>query len=1021
MPEDEEMTTNTKQNGLDLIDFRQRLEGQEGERFWKSLDEIAEEDGFGQLLDREFPNYGAEWASRTDRRSFLKLMGASLALGGLTACDRPPPEKIIPYVSAPEEIIYGRPLFYATTMSLGRDSVGLLVETHEGRPTKVEGNPDHPSSLGAADAIYQASILGLYDPDRSQTLRRLGRISTWSDFVSTLGQAMEARAANQGAGVRILTETVMSPTVGAQLEEILQTYPAAKWVQYDPAVPDRPATMRNQVPRYHFDQADVILVLDSDVMGSEAGHHHYARAIADRRRVRTESPRMSRLYVAESMPSPTGAIADHRFPVRTSDMEAVADMLANAMGVGGGYSDAPRGSETEWVAAVARDLRGARGRAVVVGGDHLSPRTHELIRSMNQAIGAVGTTIEYIAPPEIRVQNQTRALAELVDEMRAGAVEVLLILGGNPVYTAPGDLRFAEAMDRVGGLRAHLSSHYDETSRHCHWHINAAHYLESWGDAVSFDGTPSIIQPMIEPLYGGKTVIDVLNILTGRISSTTYETVREHWMGRATGGGDFERWWQTMLHAGVIPKGQFAERRFVFPPEPFAPRPVDDVEVSGGIEVNFRPDPAIWDGQFANNGWLMEMPRPLTKVTWDNAAYMSHGTAQRLGLRSEQVIEIVHQGRMVKAPVWIAIGHAPDSITLHTGFGRTHAGSVGSGRGFDAYVIRTAGNPWFVSAQIRATDEKIEIACTQKHFSMYGRNLIRAASLGSFVHDPSMKGDPMEDDESRITPGHEEEIAGVPHEAEPGAHAADPDIYEDWNYPGYAWGMSIDTSVCTGCDGCIIACVAENNIPVVGKREVLREREMHWLRIDRYYKGSSVDRPQTFHQPIPCQQCEKAPCEPVCPVGATTHSHEGLNDMTYNRCVGTRYCSNNCPYKVRRFNFFEYADYETESLKLGRNPDVTVRTRGVMEKCTYCVQRINEGRIAAEREGRRVRDGEIRTACQQSCPTNAIVFGDINDPTSQVTKLKAQAHNYRLLEELNTQPRTTYLGTVRNLNPEIPA
>ena len=983
--------TKTTQS-LDLTTFRSRLESTTGEEYWQSLEELAEEEGFQEFLDQEFPAYGSEFSSGVDRRNFLKLMGASMALAGLTACDVPPHETIVPYVQSPEEVIPGRPLYYATTMTMGRSATGLLAESHMGRPTKIEGNPQHPASLGASGPMAQAAILQLYDPDRSQSVRNRGKIRTWSDFTTAMTAVLELRKGSDGGrGVRILTETVLSPTMGRQLETILRSMPQAKWHQYDSAVADngregrRRALGSYQDPVFRFDQADVVLSLDRDFMGSGEGYLRYARDFAARRKVRTGSARMNRLYVAEATPSPTSAIADHHFPTRASDMETVANELLSALQ--GGTSTLP------WIAPVAKDLRGHSGSSIVIAGEHLPPAVHEAVHRINEILGNVGSTVTYQEPADVRPVNQIASIRELVADMNAGEVEVLVIIGGNPVYAAPADLKFADALGKVP-FRAHMSLFYDETSERCDWHVPATHFLESWSDARSFEGTESIVQPLIEPLYEGHTAHELLAIFTGEFNATPLDLVRGYWQTRAT--GNFDKWWRTVLHDGFIRPSDVAPATFTFPAEPSAAPAPADTASQGGFEIVFQPDPTVYDGRFANNGWLQEMPKPLTKITWDNAALLSPATARALGVTSEDVIEIDYRGGSIQAPVWITPGHAPESVSLFLGYGRTRAGRVGDGIGYDANVIRPSDSPWIATgAQVRKAAGHHELASTQRHFRMHERDLVRATTFAEFQNGPHLS--------SEADHGGGETMS----------------MYGDvWEYPGYAWGMSIDTSLCTGCGGCIVACVAENNIPVVGKDQVLREREMHWIRIDRYYKGNA-DTPQTFHQPVLCQHCENAPCEPVCPVEATSHSNEGLNDMTYNRCVGTRYCSNNCPYKVRRFNFLQYSDWNTPSLKLGRNPDVTVRSRGVMEKCTYCVQRINAARIVAQREDRQIADGEIRTACEQSCPTQAIVFGNINDPESRVAKLKHETHDYSLLAEVNTRPRTTYLATIRNLNPEI--
>ncbi|MDX1583788.1 MAG: TAT-variant-translocated molybdopterin oxidoreductase, partial [Thermoanaerobaculia bacterium] len=848
--------TKTNQS-LDLTKFRSRLEDATGEEYWRCLEELSEEEGFQAFVDQEFPSLGAEFASGVDRRNFLKLMGASMALAGLTACDVPPDETLVPYVEHPEEVIPGRPLLYATSMSYGRSSIGLVVESHMGRPTKIEGNPGHPASLGATDPMAQAAILQLYDPDRSKTVRNRGRIRTWSDFINALTPALDLRRGTGGRGVRILTETVVSPTMGAQLERILREMPEARWHQYDAATAEggregrRRALGSYQDPIFRFDKADVVLSIDRDFMASGEGHVRYARDFAMRRKVREGSTQMNRLYVAESTPSPTGAVADHTFPTRPSHMEAaVRDVLAAMRGRSEG--------ETSWAGAVARDLLEHAGSSIVVAGEHLAPEVHELVHQINELLGNVGQTVLYMPPAEIRPVDQIHSIRSLVDDMNAGEVEVLVILGGNPVYSAPADLQFENALARVP-LRVHHSLFYDETSVNCDWHLPATHFLEEWGDNRSFDGTASLVQPLIEPLYDGRPAIEVLGIFTGELNVTSRDLVRNYWQTRVS--GSFESWWRTALHEGVISKESVAAANFEFPSEPERPETASPVEGSGGYELVFRLDPAIGDGRWANNGWLQEMPKPLTKITWDNAALMSLATAQALGVTNENVVRIEYAGRTVEAPVWIAPGHAPETVTLYLGYGRQRAGKVGTDLGYDANLIRTSDEPWAVrSANVVATGGHYDLASTQRHYRMHGRNLIRAATFSTFRRDPHLS----------IT-----EATG--HGGGEGMET--PSLYGDpWDYPGYAWGMSIDTSVCTGCGGCVVACVAENNIPVVGKKEVLREREMHWLRIDRYYKGDA-ENPQTFHQPVPCQQCENAPCEPVCPVEATSHSDEGLNDM----------------------------------------------------------------------------------------------------------------------------------------------
>ncbi len=995
----------TERKQLDLISFRSRLEQKQGREYWRSLEELAEEEGFQEFLDQEFPRQGAAFDQAVDRRSFLKFMGASVAFAGLTGCMRPPAQQIIPYVQAPEEIVPGKPLFYATTMPFDGGAVGLLVESHMGRPTKVEGNPEHPASLGAAGPFQQASVLGLYDPDRAQTVRKMGEISTWTAFMGEFSTLLRKRAGN-GKGLALLTERVVSPTLSAQIQQAMQSLPGMKWHQWDGSSAHNArqgraaATGSWQDPIFNLDNADVILTIDSDLLASGPGYLRYAREFSRKRKVRKGSRQMSRLYAIETTPTATGSTADHRLPVRPSEMEDVVAAIASGLGVSGGAA-AGAGKNAAWIEAMVRDLQAHRGRVLVAAGDHLPPEVHATVHRINQTLGAVGSTLRYAPTAEAIPTDPFASLRELASDMKSGAVEVLVILDANPVYSAPADLDFTDAMAKVP-FRVQMSGYYDETAALCHWHIPESHYLESWSDATAWDGTMSIVQPLIEPLYLSRSPHELIGILGGDIDSTPYDLVRKYWKSRAV-ATEFESWWQKVLHDGVIPASSIGPAPAASAPPQVAPRPSAPARPrpKGGLDIVFRTDPTVFDGRFANNGWLQELPKPLTKLTWDNTAIIGVSTASRLGLRNEDLVELKLQGRTVSAPVWIMPGQPEETVTVHLGYGRTRAGRVAEGTGFNAAAIRTSEAPWFdTGLEIRKLGGKYPLATTQHHQTMEGRDLVRAATFREFLENPSELA--------------ESDLPGV----EGGDPRDKPSMYPGWTYPGYAWGMSIDTTVCTGCQGCVMACVAENNIAVVGKTEVIRGRHMHWLRIDRYYTGE-LDNPQTYHQPVPCMQCENAPCEPVCPVEATTHSPEGLNDMTYNRCLGTRYCSNNCPYKVRRFNFFQFQDYKTESFKLGRNPDVTVRERGVMEKCTYCVQRINGAKIEAEKQDRTVRDGEIQTACQQACPTEAITFGDINDPGSRVSALKQEPHHFALLAELNTRPRTTYLASIKNLNPEI--
>ena len=981
----------------DFASFRARLETAQGPTYWRSLDELADTEAFQTLLHHEFPEQASEWSDPVSRRRFMQLMGASMALAGLTACTRQPEESIVPFVQEPESSAPGKPKFYATSLVFGGVAQGILVESHMGRPTKIEGNPQHPASLGAADIFGQAAILSLYDPDRSQAILQAGQIRTWNAFVAEIGAALEAQRVKRGRGLYILTETVTSPTLAHQFQSLQDIFPELTWLQYEPVMQEaaRAGTQlafgQTLNPVYRFDRAEVILTLDADVFTTFPGALRYARDFAAKRRVQGDHHQMNRLYSVEAAPTPTGAMADHRLPLRAGDIAAFTHALAQTLGVLEGPSNSSDQAPTSlWRQALADDLTQHRGKSLIVAGEQQPTEVHALVHLMNHALGNIGHTVVYTEPVEAHSIDPLGSLSELADALAAGKVELLMILGGNPVYTAPDDLNFAEHLTKAK-LRVHLGLYDDETSELCNWHIPAAHELEAWSDSRAYDGSVSLIQPLIEPLYGGKSAHELLAMLMGEASRKGDEIVKDYWR-RRHGKNDFTPFWRRTLHDGAMSDTAFPT--VDVKPQAFRPGALTP-SAPEAIELIFRPDPTVWDGRFANNGWLQELPKPLSKLTWDNAALMSPTLAERLGLRNEDEVELRYQGRTVKAPVWLLPGHADSAVTLHLGYGRWRAGRVGNGAGFNANRLRIARAPWFdTGLEIRATGARYTLATTQHHHNMEGRHLVREATLAHFQAHPHFAHDVGHD-----PPG-------------------DLSLFPPHPYDGYAWGLTVDLNACIGCNACTIACQSENNIPIVGKAEVQRGREMHWLRIDRYYSGG-LDNPSTYHQPVMCMHCENAPCELVCPVAATSHSDEGLNDMVYNRCVGTRYCSNNCPYKVRRFNFFHYADYETPSLKLMRNPDVTVRTRGVMEKCTYCVQRINAARIEAKLEDRPIRDGEIVTACQATCPTDAIVFGNINDPNSRVAQRKADPRHYALLTELNTRPRTSYLAKLRNPNPAL--
>jgi MoCo/4Fe-4S cofactor protein with predicted Tat translocation signal len=990
-----------KRNTLDLEAARAQIAETKGPEFWRSLEELAGSSEFQQMMHREFPKGASEWLDSVSRRGFLKLMGASLAMAGMTACTKQPLEPIVPYVKQPEETIPGRPLFYATAFTLGGYASPVLVESHLYRPTKIEGNDQHPVSLGGTDIFAQASILGMYDPDRSQTVTYLGDVRTWEDFLSAIRGSLAIQKTLLGAGIRVLTRPFSSPTMADQVQAFLKVYPQAKVHTYEPVNRDnvlegaKLAFGQPVETRYDFSKADVILSLDADFLyAGFPGSTRYIRDFAKRRN--PENGEMSRLFVVESTPSSTGAKADHRLPVRAEEVEVLAHLLGDAQGI----NTAATGVIYElssFVRAINAELRTHRGASVVIPGEHQPAVVHAIAHALNGALGNVGKTVFYTDPVNANPVNQSDSLKDLVADMRAGKVDLLVILDGNPAYDAPADLSFADALQNTKiPLRVHLGLYQDETAELCHWHINQAHYLEAWGDARAYDGTVSIVQPLIAPLYQGKSAPELLATLSGQPDTPGHDIVQAYWKKQHP-PADFDLFWRKSLHDGWVEGTALVPKQVSLKGDKLVASPG---AAPNSIEINFRRDPSIYDGQFSNNGWLQELPKPMTKMTWDNPVLIGPAMAARMGLKTEDLVHITLNGKTVTAPVWIQAGHADNSITVFLGYGRRRAGRAGTGAGFDMYPLRTSAAPWFATGgSISKAGGTYKLATTQGYQTMEtpdggSRPSVRTASLEEYRKEPNF--------------AREEEVP-------PALTLYKPYDYKD---EAYAWGMTIDMNACVGCNNCIVACQSENNIAVVGKEQVVIGRHMHWLRVDAYYQGDR-DNPKAYFQPVPCQQCENAPCEVVCPVGATTHSTEGLNDMVYNRCVGTRYCSNNCPYKVRRFNFLLFQDWETPQYKMMRNPDVTVRSRGVMEKCTYCVQRINHHRIDAEREDRKIADGELQTACQQSCPANAIVFGNINDPNSRVSKLKAEARNYSLLADLNTRPRTTYLADIRNPNPQI--
>ncbi len=1025
---------------LDAV--REKLRSATGPRFWRSLEEVAETPELRDALQHEFPAGADVFTDPVGRRKFLGLMGASLALAGVTGCTRQPRERIMAFAAEPPETIPGVARHFATAMPFSGVGEPVLVESHENRPTKVEGNPQHPMSGGATGVFAQCSILDMYDPDRLASPKQRGRVSGWASFRTELRRRISLARGNDGAGLRILTPTIGSPTLAAKLRALTSDLPGARWVQWEPVNRDnaRAGAMaafgRDVSVRYDLSKAKVIVSLDADFLSTNvAGGVAMTRAFARGRKVGNgDASGMNRLYVVEPSATTTGSNADHRLRLKASEVASFAAALASALGVDAGAAGELPEKAQKWIAPLAADLRANPGAAVVIAGDQQPGWVHAAAHAINERLGAFGGPAVATEPVLPAPSDQGADLAALVDEMSSGAVDTLLILGVNPVYSAPADLDFAAALEKVP-FRVQLASHHDETGELCHWQLPLTHYLEAWGDIHAADGTLTIQQPLIEPIFQSKSELELVSMALDD-DRPGYQILQEAYAelwGQSS--GEFEGTWRGVLHEGFMAGTALAPLEVAVAAD-WASR-AERPAAAAGLELVIRPDASTWDGRYNNNGWLQEMPRPISRLTWDNVAAFSPATARQMTLRNGDIVTLGAAGNKVEAPVWILPGLADDVCVVTLGYGRTFTGRVGAGVGFDAFKLQASDALWSVAGvDLSKRGKSMELASVQDQPSMEGRNLVRIANAQQYQqhpdfaqishggdHDaPGQGGDylgELTDEDGRRQ--REALFEGGKSQGMAVADVENPKSFlPEFNYSGYAWGMAIDLNACVGCNACMAACNSENNIPVIGKEQVALGREMHWIRLDRYFEGDADD-PAVVHQPLTCMQCENAPCEPVCPVGATVHSNEGLNDMVYNRCVGTRYCSNNCPYKVRRFNFLLYQDFATETLKMARNPDVTVRSRGVMEKCTYCTQRISAARIASEKEGRSIRDGEIQTACQQACPAEAIVFGDINDEGSRVSQLKRDSRNYALLEELNTQPRTSYLARVRNLNPEMPS
>jgi molybdopterin-containing oxidoreductase family iron-sulfur binding subunit len=1006
---------------MTLAQVRERLATRKGKKYWRSIDELADTPEFGELVAQEFPSQASEWIDPVSRRSFLKVMGASMALAGLAGCTKQPDEPIMPYVKAPEDLILGKPVYFASAFPFTTGAVPVLIKSDAYRPIKVDGNPEHPYVMGSSDPITQATLLDMYDPDRSQKITYRGDPRTWSAFLAAY-RGMLAERKGSGQGLYFLTSTVTSPTLAAQWQQAQKAYPQAKLVQYDPVNRDSHYAATKQAfgdyvdAQYKLDQADVIVSLDADFLGGAQfpGFHKLARDYAQKRKL-DGTQQMNRLYVVESGTTTTGFKAEHRLALKPSEVAGFAAALAGAIGAGQAAGTAWPLHTTTYLQGVVADLKASAGRCVVIPGEYASPSVHLAAFAINQALGNVGKTVVYTEPVNPLPSIQTDDLKSLVSDMNAGKVDWLVILNANPVYAAPADLEFESALGNVKTV-VHLGSHLDETGEVAQWHINNQHYMEMWSDARAYDGTVSIVQPMIDPMYGGHAAHEFIQPMLEDPDVSAYDAVRATWKAQLS-KGDFEFNWRKALHDGWIADTAFQPKSVTAKGAASAAA----APASGdGIEVAFRPDANVYDGRYANVGWMQEIPRPVTNLAWDNAAQMSFATLEKLKLSEDDAVEISVGGKKIIAGALAVPGQADGVVVVTLGQGR-RSGRVGGGVGYNAYLIQQSGSPWAqTGAQLRGTGDIYDLCVTKSHHidqrrvahggdgsgthSLEGneavdRGIIRFATLEEFKTDPNFANVGL----GHVTP-------------EP-----DASMFPSYRYDKNAWGMSIDLNSCVGCNACVTACYAENNIPVVGRLQAKIGRTMQWIRIDTYYEGD-LAAPRAHFQPMTCHHCENAPCEQVCPVGATVHSPEGLNLMVYNRCVGTRYCSNNCPYKVRRFNFLLYSDvydWDDKTLALMHNPDVSVRSRGVMEKCSYCNQRIQAVKIEADKENREIRDGEIKTACQQACPTNAIIFGNINDHNAEVTKIKTNTRTYGVLADINTRPRTTYVAGVLNINEEL--
>jgi len=976
------MSTPRRTTRFDLEQLRAAA-GAGSKRFWLSLDELIDEEGFRALLAAEFPA-AAPLLDEPGRRQFLKLMGASLLLAGLPGCsDESRSQQALPYVNQPEEVTPGVPRYYATAVAFEGYAQPVIATTYAGRPTKLDGNPEHPATRGKSDVFMQSALFGLYDPERSKTLLYKGSPASWENFVNALADMRKRWRERGGEGLRILSGATTSPTLTRQFGALTQQYPKMRWHRFEP-VASSDETMRlafgkPATTHYRLDRCAVVVSLGDDLLGPGPRQVVHARDWAQRRGGSAPGAGRIRLHVAESVPSLTGTAASARLPCDGTRVEALARAIGAEFGVAGYTRPDLQPSEERWLERAVAELRQSEGRGLLVIGPTIATELQALAPVVNERLKNAGATVWYSAPIEAPVDAQS--LADLVADMKAGTVDTLLILDCNPAYACPGALNFPEQLGHVAN-RIHAGLHADETAQLCEWHLPLSHALESWSDARAVDGTTSLIQPVIRQLYASRSIHQIVDMMLGEADPPPDAAVRATWT--AAFGSEFDNRWRRTLYDGFI-DGTAATPLALTAKAP----PPPEREADHNLEIVFQPDPCVWDGRFANVAWLQELPKPLTKITWDNVVAVSPAIAAEVGLNNGDMVDITVEGRTLRGPVWIVPGQAARTVALTFGYGRRGGGDIAQGRGYDAFALRPGETIWSARGALARASGQHQIATTQAHHRMDGFDFVR-----------------------EVTPQH-------PNTLPPKANHT---LYPDWNAADstenkadHAWAMAIDLDLCIGCNACISACNAENNVAVVGKDQVERGREMLWLRVDRYYTGDP-ENPRGFFQPVPCMHCEKAPCEMGCPVHATVHSPEGVNQMVYNRCIGTRTCSSYCPYKVRRFNWYDYRHF-AEAEQAANNPDVTVRSRGVMEKCSYCTQRIEAAHVRADKGNRALRRDEVVTACQQACPTQAIVFGDLRDEGSAVSKQRKSGRHYVLLEELGTRPRTTYLARW-NDNPD---